>query len=128
MPLLPNEIGDDEDLFRGVIANPNMWNEKEGRPTSAIFKDSNGVSVDRDGGRNDTDSVNYLCERLKKKGTELRAVVKISAGVCRSCETLPLAKPCRNNPYHAEIHESQQKVEISSSKGSRKNKITFSWA
>jgi hypothetical protein len=47
--LLSPEFSDAENLFREVIEN--NWDYEENRPSSAIFKDSKGVSVDRDGGR-----------------------------------------------------------------------------
>ena len=122
MPMLPSEIGEDEILFRGVTTKPDMWKAGANRPTSAIFKDSGGASVDRDGGRNDNDAANSLCDWLAAKDIQLRAVVKISAGVCRRIETELLARPLEDNPYHAEIHVSGTRKEISDkAKELRKN-------
>jgi len=56
--MLNDEIEDSEFLYRGVVTqNRDFEND---RPTSATFKDSKGVSVDRDGGREDKYCVNHL--------------------------------------------------------------------
>ena len=86
MSSIPNEeIHDDEYLYRGVINS--FWKENENRVSSAAFKDSKGVSVDRQHNRNETECVNFLRNRLI-----LKAVVKITAGTCRSLQTYPFYK------------------------------------
>ena len=53
--ILKGYVEDWEHLFRGVPNQPSFIKE-DGSITSAILKDSHGgVSVDRDGGRNDSD-------------------------------------------------------------------------
>ncbi len=44
-----------KEVYRRVKSKPVFM--KEGRPSSALFKDSKGVSVDRDAGRNLNDII-----------------------------------------------------------------------
>jgi len=43
--MLPDEIDDNENLFRAIRKFPDWWNCETNRPTSSVFKDKNGVSV-----------------------------------------------------------------------------------
>ena len=109
--MLPPDIDDQELLYRGVIRKPNFWKSKENRPSSAAFKDSNGVSVDRDGSRESSEIILSFERRLC-----LRAVVTITAEKCREFQTHPVAVPQPENIYHAEIHDSPNCVQISKRK------------
>ncbi len=109
--MLPDEINDEEFLFRLVIANPSHWKSNENRPSSAIFKDSKGVSVDRDGGRSDDDCADFLEDKLGKG----KAVVKINVGFCRSKSILVTSDPLEENPYHAVLQRSEVDIELTAS-------------
>lgn len=111
--MLPLEISDEENLYRGITKQPQLWKDAQDRPSSAAFKDSNGVSVDRGGDRGETEVVDFLESRF-----ELRAVVYVNAAYCRAIETSPIAKPLDNNPYHAEIHNIDR-VELTASKAKK---------
>lgn len=115
--MVPSEINDKELLYRAVPNKPQLWKEKDNRPSSALFKDSKGVSVDRDGNRPD----NEIVENFKSK-FPCRAVVKVTAGKCRELEALVLAKPLEDNPFHAEIHNNREKIQLSSSKARKLSK------
>jgi hypothetical protein len=41
------EFHQDENLFRAIKSFPNWWDPETNKPTSAAFKHSYGVSVDR---------------------------------------------------------------------------------
>lgn len=69
--MLDENIQDDEYLYRRVITNPNFWDFDKNRPSSAIFKDSKGVSVDRQHKREDKDIINLY------QDLPIRAIVKI---------------------------------------------------
>ena len=86
--ILPDEISDAEMLYRSVPDKPNMWKPEFNRPSSALFKDSKGVSVDRDGGR----SIEEIIANFDRKMPE-RGLVSITAGECRKIGTKPVAKP-----------------------------------
>ena len=97
------ELHQNEKLFRLVIRNPNFW-EKEGsnRPSSAVFKDSKGVSVDRKAGRSDDQCVDFLINRIPNH----RAIVSITVHNCEQKEIFIEADPVEGannqpaNPYH----------------------------
>lgn len=117
MPLpLPDFIADKELLYHYIPMNPNLWKSNENRPSSAAFKDSKGVSVDRDGDREEV----MIIEWYKSRFDSIRAIIRISAGKCRELETYPIARQLENNPYHAEIHDSNNRVSM---KGSKPKKL-----
>ncbi|GEM_PF-4830524 len=55
----PERIEAGEVLFRAVQVHPNLW--KGNRPSSVLFRNNQGVSVDRDGKRTE----NEICEFLQ---------------------------------------------------------------
>jgi hypothetical protein len=111
--MLEEEIDDSEYLYRRVILNPSFWDSEKKLPTSAIFKDSNGVSVDRQGERSQKDIIR---DALKYP---LKALVHVKTEKCRELDTVPVYKPVEDNMYHSEIHDSIDKVRLSSSKAKR---------
>lgn len=110
--MLPTEISDSETLFKAIKPINHLW--KEGVPSSAAFKDSKGLSVDRDGGRSKSECIAVLQERIGTK-----AVVSFRAGECRSIGVMPLAKPLMNNPFHAEVHRNLTEVSLSPSQAKK---------
>lgn len=112
--MLNNHIDDCEYLYRRVITNPNFWDFEKNQPSSAVFKDSHGTSVDRQADRSDDDIIKSFTSNFS-----LRAIIKIQTKTCRSLETYPIYKPENNNIYHCEIHDSESKVQISSSKAKK---------
>ncbi len=106
--MLPTEIVDPEILYKAIKPLEHFW--KDGYPSSAAFKDSKGLSVDRDGGR----PKQVIIENLQAR-FETKAVVSVLAGECREIETYPVSKPLEDNIYHAEIHRSTTEVSLSSS-------------
>ena len=109
--MLDEEISNEEILYRAVSFNPNLWSTQENRPSSAVFKDSKGVSVDRNGKREESEIIENLKSRF-----ELKAILSISALECREIETCPISDPLPDNIYHALILESEDKISISSGK------------
>lgn len=111
--VLSPEINDWEYLYRGVVEV--NWDFDNNRPSSATFKDSKGVSVDRDGGRAETDCVNTLISDGR-----FISVCKISTLKVRALDAYPLYLPLENNIYHSEIHDSIDRVQL---KGSKPKKL-----
>lgn len=91
----------DELLFRIITSNPNMWNSKEGRPSSAAFKCSTGTSVDRQGGREERDSIEFLLKRLAAKNP--LGVSKFAVSECGKSMCIIKEKPLADDEYHCEI-------------------------
>lgn len=108
---LPEHIRDEECLYRAVRALPNLWKDKQNRPSSVVFDNPDGVSVDRDGLRQETEIVDRLRETIDPV-VGLRAVIRITAGECREIGTHPVADPREDNAFHAEIHGSDRTIWI----------------
>jgi len=102
--MLSDSILDSEWLYRAI--NP-MYFREVGFSTSA-FKDKKGASVDRDGDREEPVIIHALLTGLPEWGA-----VRLLAQVCRACDTFPIAKAEPENRYHAEIHQSKDRVKIS---------------
>ena len=103
----------DERLYRGL---PSMWIGDDNRVSSAAFKDSRGVSVDRDGGREDKDCI----ERMVGALPQIAGVGRITCGEVEECGAIPKYLPVKGNEYHSEIHDSAEQVQIKSKSKSRK--------
>ncbi len=105
MPEQP--IKDNEELYRGIVNSPDFWPIGLDRPSTALFKDSKGVSVDRDGQRDELEIRKTLCANK-----EFKALAKITAIKCRQAETHPVPKRIPENFFHAEIHDSPNQIQI----------------
>jgi len=102
----PSEtVDDDEELFRGIPPVPSHWKTSEDRPSSAVFKDKNGLSVDRDGDREDDQIVSVLEDRWSKN----HGAVAVTAESCRETEAVPVGDPIDGNPYHGLVYGSGEK-------------------
>lgn len=107
--MLDDFIDDNEWLFRGVVeAN---WDYSQNRPSSATFKDSNGVSVDRDAGRSNSECIIVLSQRKPFK-----AISRVLTSSVRQLNAIALYKPISENLYHSEIHDSADRIQIKGSK------------
>lgn len=111
------EITPDENLYRAVKDKPHLWKSELNKPSSAVFKDSKGVSVDRDGMRTEEVVVSALVEQFSIEC--VKAVVSIDVEFCNNLPTLVKPKPIDTNEFHAEIHESIEQVQITSSKAKK---------
>ena len=101
---------------------------KDGRPSSALFKDSKGVSVDRDAGRKMDDIISdeerlhalYISglsdEEIKERGEELKAIIQLTDVQCDSVEACVIPDPIHGeNEYHALIQKSETEIQLSKS-------------
>lgn len=111
--MLREEVLDNEYLYRGVIELNWDWNNN--RPSSATFKDSKGVSVDRGAFRKEEECINYL---LSKK--DFIAVCKVLTQDVRNLDAIVLYKEIPSNKYHSEIHDSVDRIQM---RGKKPNKI-----
>src|SRR5699024_1073570 len=103
-----------EQLFRKVILNPNFWKKETGRPSSAVFKDSKGVSVDRDGGRDQKQVIETFKNRFGEKN--MKALVTLTVECCKEVDVFLKYAPVTDNKYHTEIHNTSTEVPLTSGK------------
>ena len=99
--LLSEDIQDNEQLYRAIKRSKPDWLDGKNIPTSAMFKDENGVSVDRDGGRNEADVIDFM--KNGKLFPRVKGIARISANDCFSCGADVKADPSKDNPYRANI-------------------------
>lgn len=106
-------IKPEERLYRAVLPSI-LWDDEEGRFSTALFKDKNGASVDRQGNRNEA----TICSdfRNKFKGKDLKGVVYVYAEFCNELPSYLVYKPLEDDDYHSEIHDSENKKLLSKSK------------
>lgn len=92
-----------EKLLRAVWADkyPHLWDTKNNRPSSAAFKDKNGLSVDRAGQRTDAEAVEYAKNHLHG------FIVAATVEMCRKANVSPKYLPSKTTPYHSELHGSE---------------------
>lgn len=110
---MDDNFASDECLYRGL--HP-IWIEDDNSVSSAAFKDSGGISVDRDGGRDEQDCIKRLTEALP----QMVGVGKLTCGEVEECGATTIYCPVEGNEYHSEIHDSSEQVQIKSKSKSRK--------
>ncbi|MFJ7646111.1 hypothetical protein ACIQ1H_01105 [Lysinibacillus sp. NPDC097279] len=96
------QISENEHLYRKVSHKPLFWKPEINRPSSALFKDSNGVSVDRKMDREIPEIISFMETTFGKD--DIKAVVQLSVEDCSEIGVVVYKDPIENNPYHAEIH------------------------
>lgn len=97
--MLTDTVKDTERLYRAVKRSRPGWLDY-GKPTSAMFRDSNGVSVDRDGERDEDDIIDAQKTNFGKR---LKGVTKVGAKNCYDVGATIEAAPSEDNIYHANI-------------------------
>lgn len=103
-----NEIEDHESFFRVIRpreAYPNLW--KGDRPSSAAFKDSRGLSVNR----SDDDRQSSLDNLKHLQGL----IAEVYYKRCEEVGIVAHYLPLENNVFHCELHRNKEQMELSSS-------------
>lgn len=90
---------EEELLHRAIKPKALFWNEKTGKVTSALFKDSKGVSVDINNDRTDIQVKKFLQNQFP----DLKGEAKIKAKLCRDKNCRVELDPIENNQNHALI-------------------------
>jgi len=103
-------IQDDELLHRAIKPKPQFWNTKTDTVSSALFKDSKGVSVDRNSNR--TNEEIKLC--FLNAFPDLKGEARLNSKPCREKRCRVIADPIENNEHHALILGSE-KIELTKS-------------
>lgn len=110
---MDDNFAQDERLYRGLYK---MWIEDDNSVSSAAFKDSGGNSVDRDGGRDESECI----DRMRVALPQMEAIGKITNGEVEECGAVTKYCPVEDNEYHSEIRDSEEQVQIKSKSKSRK--------
>lgn len=113
-------------IYRRVKSKPIFM--KEGRPSSALFKDSKGVLVNRDGSREICDIIadeerlhslytNELSDvEIRERGEELKAIIRLTDSQCDSVAVCVVPDPINGeNEYHALLQKSETEIQLSKS-------------
>ncbi len=121
-------------IYRRVKSKPIFM--KDGRPSSALFKDSKGVSVDRDAGRTIDDIISdeerlhslynaeLTDEEIKEKGEELKAIIGLTDEQCDSVGVCVIPDPIYGeNEYHALLQKSETEIQLSKSQAKSLAKV-----
>lgn len=110
-----------KELYRRVKNKPQfMYND---RPSSALFKDSKGVSVNRDGNRNKDEIIadekrlyKLYNKNLEDETNKLRAIISLRDIDCISANVYVLPDPIEGeNPFHALIQKSETEIVLGKS-------------
>jgi hypothetical protein len=109
------EVAPEESLFRAVSDNPIMF--QNNRVTSALFKDSKGVSVNRS--NEDAElSFSLLVQRFCCKN-----IAELSVAECLKADVYLKYLPKPDNIFHTEMHDSVNSVKLSKSKAKKLAKL-----
>lgn len=92
-------------LYRVIKRTQPDSMDENGRPTSALFKQDNGVSVDRDGDRGEEVIIKTFKNRFDKR---FKGLVKVGANICID-HNMAVIPETSSNIYHAEIFENTDK-------------------
>ena len=108
---MDNNFQINEKLYRAVYPSEimEMYWKKDGSISSAALADPKGLSVDRGYFRTDTAVVSEM--RKKFTGNIIFLYVKH----CLDIGAIVKYLPSKNNPYHCEIHRSEEKILLSKS-------------
>ena len=109
----------DERLYRKIRPLEQFWDSESQRPTSGAFKDRNGLSVDRQGQRQNNDAISQLNSRLPGIG----AIVSVEYQQCTEIPVLVVYKPLPENEFHSEIHDSKDRIALASSKARKLSQL-----
>jgi len=109
-----DEFQNGETFLRGVLPYEQFWNIEQNRTTSAVFKDSKGMSVNRTG--EDKQCFKESLECLKSiHENKFKAIAEVTVELCKSLELYLIYKPESNNVYHSEIHKSESEPVLTKS-------------
>lgn len=95
----------EEILYRVIKRSQPDTVDNNGHPTSALFKQEDGVSVDRDGERRESTIIETFKNRFEKR---FKGLVKVHASVCID-NAMAVIPETKSNIYHAEIFENTNK-------------------
>lgn len=111
---MDKEFKPEEKLFRAALPSSLFWNEKRCRFSTSLFKDSNGASVDRDDNRSNESIIKFMMDKLT--ANKVKAIVCINVDYCNKLPSHIEYNPLKDDVYHSEIHDSEQKKVLAKGK------------
>ena len=94
-------------LYRGIKRSQPSFIRPDGKTvTSAMFKDENGVSVDRQMERTAEEALAQIKKFFDRR---LKGVAKLSESDVKQAAAVLIPAPTSANPYHGEIYRNTQK-------------------
>ena len=108
--MLNDNFDKEELLIRAVYPKdvlPSLWKE-DGSLSSAAFKDKNGLSVSRTGGRSLEEAL--IATRKRLSGV----MVTVTVQNCLDLKLLLRYLPTGEDEYHSEIHRDEKKAGLTS--------------
>ena len=100
--ILKDNVEKSECLYRVVKRSRPDCITTNNTISPALYKDSSGVSVDRDGGRHKEEIVRFITE-VTFPG-RAKAIASVYAANCYDAGARVEAAPSDRNPYHANIY------------------------
>lgn len=97
---LPDNISDVEKLYRVIKRSKPEWLSENNTVSPALFKDPEGISVDRDGGRDESDIILFIEKSFDGRA---KAIGRVDSKICLDLGAELIADPIDNNDYHALI-------------------------
>ena len=108
MTFMEETVQRHEILYRAVKRSQPDTMDENGHPTSALFKQADGVSVDRDGGREEKIIIDAFKNRFDRR---FKGLVRVGADVCIDND-MAVIPETSSNTYHAEIFENTDKQSL----------------
>lgn len=96
---MDNKFEETEMLLRAVLPATMYW--KNGKLSSAAFKDKNGLSVNRVYDQNLETAITTMKSRF------CGSIVSVLVKDCNDVSACVKYLPSKNNAYHCEIHQSE---------------------
>ena len=108
---MDNTFKDTEKIYRAVYPpeTVSMFWREDGHVSSAAFADPKGLSVDRGNDRTDEDVIADMSKRFNGR------FVALYARNCKDVGAALVYLPSKGNPYHSEIHGSENTLLLSKS-------------
>lgn len=109
---------DSEKLYRAVLPD-GIYVKMDGSITSAAFKDSKGLSVDRKMHRDNSKCINFMLGHIDQKYLQSGGrIVSVTYSQIKEGDLLLKYSPLDDgsNDFHSEIHMNTSKAQLSSSK------------
>ncbi len=99
----------DDTLYRCVKRSQPSCIGYDGKITSALFKDPDGVSVDMKGDRTEDKAISDMRAYFNKR---LKGIASLLELHVHQAHAFLYPDPKAGNPYHAELYKNEQKEEL----------------